>query len=131
MFRVTCYMIQNMEQTFHEKLKSKMDEFVHLTYALAKNFPKDELYGATSQLRRASLSVVLNYIEGYARKRKLVMTNFLETSYGSLKESKYLLEFSLKEGFVRADDKDYEKAITLAGEIGAMLWKTLEKLEKS
>jgi len=82
---------------FHEKLKSKMDEFVHLIYKITKNFPKEELYGVTSQLRRAALSIILNYIEGYARVKDKVHKNFLEISYGSLKEVKYLLHFSLTE----------------------------------
>ncbi|MDP3726651.1 MAG: four helix bundle protein, partial [bacterium] len=71
-------------ERFHEILKRKMDEFVHLVYHITKDFPKSELYGATSQLRRASLSIILNYIEGYARKRQLVKINFFEISYGSL-----------------------------------------------
>ncbi len=88
------------EQTFHDKLKMKMDEFAHLSYKLTKKFPRDELYGVISQLRRAALSIILNYIEGYARKKKLVTLNFLEISYGSLKECKYLLYFSLKENYI-------------------------------
>jgi len=48
-------------------LKSKMDEFARITYQVTRGFPKDEMYGLTSQLRRAALSVVLNYIEGFAR----------------------------------------------------------------
>lgn len=39
-----------------------MDEYVHLVYKLTKKFPKDELFGVTSQLRRSALSVILNYI---------------------------------------------------------------------
>ena len=72
------------ENRFHDKLKIKMDEFAHFVYKITKKFPKDELYGMTSQLRRASLSVILNYIEGYARIRNKVYLNFLETSYASL-----------------------------------------------
>ena len=37
-----------------------MDKYAHYVYSITKEFPKDELYGITSQLRRASLSVVLN-----------------------------------------------------------------------
>ena|SRR3989344_3109917 len=116
-----------MEQ-FHDTLKRKMDEFVHLVYRITKNFPKNELYGATSQLRRAALSIVLNYIEGYARKRRLVKINFFEISYGSLQESKYLLEFSLKEDWFQ--ESDYKIISQLAEEIGAMLWRTIEQLSR-
>jgi len=111
---------------FHDDLKLKMDEFVHLVYGATKHFPKEELYGVTSQLRRASLSVVLNYIEGYARGRDKVYKNFLEISYGSLKESKYILHFSLVENYL--DKSEYVKIIKLADDIGAMLWGILRKL---
>lgn len=116
------------EQTFYDKLKLKMDEFVRLVYRLTKKFPKDELYGVVSQARRASLSIILNYIEGYARKKNLVVINFFEISYGSLKECKYLLYFALKESYI--NEKEYSQALILADEIGAMLWRTLEKLRK-
>ncbi|MDF1497936.1 MAG: four helix bundle protein [Patescibacteria group bacterium] len=73
------------QETYHEKLKREMDEYVHLVYALTKKFPRDELYGVVSQLRRSMLSVILNYIKGYARGREKVHKNFLEIFYGSLK----------------------------------------------
>ena len=104
-----------------------MDEYAHLTYKLTKNFPKEELYGIISQLRRASLSIILNYIEGFARQKKAIKRNFWEISYGSLKESKYLLYFSLKEKYI--NQREYEKAIKLAEEIGAMLWCSLQSLK--
>ena len=113
---------------FHDILKKKMDAFVHLVYRITKDFPKSELYGATSQLRRAALSVILNYIEGYARKKHLVKINFFETSYGSLQESKYLLEFALKENWIQ--ESDYKAAFQLAEEVGAMLWRTNEHLSR-
>jgi four helix bundle protein len=113
---------------YQEKLKEKMNQYVHFVYKITKNFPKEELYGVVSQFRRSTLSIILNYIEGYARKRPLVRLNFLETSYGSLQESKYLLEFSLVEKYL--DKKDYIYNINLAEEIGAMLWKDIDGLEK-
>jgi len=109
---------------FHDELKLKMDKYVHTVYRLAKRFPKEELYGVTSQLRRAALSVILNYIEGYARGRDKVYVNFLEISYGSLKESKYLLHFSLVEKYLSTEE--YVKVIQLADDIGAMLWGTIK-----
>ena len=114
-------------ETYHEKLKRQMDKYVHLVYKLTRKFPKEEVYGVTSQLRRASLSVILNYIEGYARGKNKVYKNFLEISYGSLKESKYLLHFSLVEKFL--SKTDYEEIIKLAEDIGAMLWGIIRKLK--
>jgi len=115
-----------MTEQFHDKLKLKMDKFVYLVYKISKNFPKDELYGITSQTRRAALSIILNYIEGYARRKDKVYKNFLEISYGSLKEVKYLLHFSLVEEYL--NKKNYKETMELAEEIGAMLWSTLRKI---
>ena len=113
--------------TFHEQLKKKMDEYVHLIYKITRYFPREELYGVISQLRRAALSIILNYIEGFARQKKAVKQNFWEISYGSLKESKYLLHFSLIEKYL--SQKDYNKANNLVEEIGAMLWRSLQLLK--
>jgi len=108
---------------FHEQLKNKMDTFAHLIYRLTKTFPKEELFGITSQIRRAALSIILNYIEGFARQGK-TYNHFLDISYGSLKETKYLLHFSLIEKHLH--ETMYKEALTLAEEIGAMPWKTME-----
>ena len=113
--------------TFHEQLKRKMDEYAHLVYRITKHFPREELYGITLQLRRATLSIVLNYIEGFARGKRAVKQNFWETSYGSLKESKYLLHFSLVEKYL--NQRDYDRVIKLAEEIGAMLWRSIQALK--
>lgn len=116
------------ETKFHEDLKKKADEYAHLVYKLTKQFPAEEKFGIISQIRRAALSVILNYIEGYARskERDKVYKNFIEVAYGSLKESKYLLHFSLIEGFISREE--YSTAVKLAEDIGAMLWGILRKL---
>lgn len=79
-------------------------------------------------MRRAALSVILNYIEGYARKKQLVKINFFETSYGSLQESKYLLEFAFKERWIK--ENQCKLGLEVAEEIGAMLWRTIENLSR-
>jgi len=111
---------------FHEKLKNKMDSYVHFVYQISRDFPKEEQFGVTSQLRRAALSVILNYIEGFARQSKKANLSFLDISYGSLKESKYLLHFCLCEKYMR--EVDYTKALGLSDEIGAMLWSMIKSL---
>jgi|SRR3989344_6623174 len=113
-------------ETFHEKLKDKIDKYVHMVYLLTKKFPREEIFGSTSQLRRAALSVMLNYIEGYARFRDKVHKNFLEISYGSLKESRYLMDFALAEKYI--SEENHLAAVSLADEVGAMLWSILKKM---
>lgn len=102
-----------------------MDKFVNSVYDCTLHFPKEEIYRAASQLRRASLSAILNYIEGYARPKRGLLLNFLEISYGSLKESKYLIHFSYKRSYI--NKKEYEKLMELCDKIGAMLWGTYQK----
>lgn len=97
-----------------------MDDYVHFVYKLTKKFPKEELFGVTSQIRRSTLSVILNYIEGFARLGEKSKQNFMRISYGSLKESKYLLHFSLVEKYI--SQGDYKNALDMADQIGAMLW---------
>lgn len=119
-----------MEETkikFHDALKQKMDLYAHEIYRITREFPKHELYGLVSQFRRAAISVVLNYIEGFARIKQKVYINFLETSYGSLKESQYLLDFSHKEKLV--SDEDFKNIHTMGHEIGAMLWSIMRNLK--
>ena len=108
-------------------LKKLMDEFVMKVYSYTKAFPKDELYGLTSQLRRAALSIILNYIEGYARQRIAVLKNFLEISYGSLKEAKYLVQFAFRQSYLTKDQ--HGELVALSEQIGRMLWGTLMKLK--
>jgi len=113
-------------ERFHDILKVKLDDYVNRVYDCTMLFPRDELYGVTSQLRRSALSVVLNYIEGYARGRERVMKNFLEIAYGSLKESKYLLYFSFKRKYLGGED--YIKLLAISEEIGRMLWGIITKI---
>ncbi len=104
-----------------------MHKYVKFIYKITKKFPKDELYGVTSQIRRSSISVILNYIEGYARRKGYdckVYKNFLEISYGSLKESKYLLYFSLEENYISKEE--YNEGFAMADKIEKMLWPVIK-----
>jgi len=109
-----------MGKDFHKDLKILMDNYVHDVYKVTRNFPRDEIYGATSQFRRSSLSVVLNYIEGYARIGEKSYLNFIKISYGSLKESRYLIQFSLIENYLSKED--FERMDRIADKTGGMLW---------
>jgi four helix bundle protein len=86
------------KETYHEKLERLIDNYIHSVYDESESFPKSEQFGARSQLRRSALSVMLNYKEGYARQSSGDLRRFLKISYGSLKESEYLVEFAKKRG---------------------------------
>jgi four helix bundle protein len=120
--------LKNMNE-FHQKLKGLIDEMVRDVYKATRVFPKDEQYGATSQMRRAALSVALNYVEGFARKRRAVNRNFVETAYGSLQETKYLARFAVDEAWLSGAMA--EELLARLDKIGGMLWGVAKKLEES
>lgn len=105
----------------------KADNLAHKIYKITKKFPKEELYGITSQLRRAVLSIVLNLIEGYARIGRKEYIHFIVISYGSLKEVKYLLHFSYKERYLSLSR--YQDLIKDAEDIGKLIWNKLQRLK--
>lgn len=118
-----------MALNYKKNLIEKMNNFVHAIFDSAYSFPKEEIYITTAQLKRASLSIVLNYTEGYARFKRKVQLNFLEISYGSLKETEYLLEFSFRRNFLNEDV--YKNLKKQVNEIGAMLWTEINSLSKT
>lgn len=109
-------------------LYDKADNLAHFAYRISRNFPKNEIYGLTSQLRRAALSVPLNIVEGFARQGDKSFKQFLLIAYGSLKETKYLLNFAYKEEYINEDD--YKEIIFLAEEVGKILWSLLERVKE-
>lgn len=109
-------------------LFQKADIFAQVVYTLTYTFPREELFGITSQLRRAVLSIPLNITEGYARRSDQDHRRFLDIAYGSLKEVKYLLYFSKQRKIM--SDKDYEKTIFLAEELSKLLWRKISTMRE-
>jgi four helix bundle protein len=85
-------------------------ELVEVVYQVTAAFPRDELFGITSQMRRAALSVPANIAEGAARSSTKELLYFLNVASGSLSELDTHLEIAGRLGFV--DDQD-----RLAGKI--------------
>lgn len=69
-------------------------------YEITRDFPKEEIYGITSQIRRAVISISSNLAEGAGRPSKKEFNRFVDMSMGSLNETESLLIVSCKLGFI-------------------------------
>jgi four helix bundle protein len=89
----------------HRKLRAfeLADALVIGVYKVTASFPKEELFGLTSQVRRASVSVAANIVEGSARSSEKEYLQFLRLALGSLREAGYLIALSTRLGYVEAD----------------------------
>ena len=85
--------------------QKSMDFAVDVCQA-TKSFPQDELYGLTSQLRRAAVSAPSNIAEGAAGRTKQQFSNFLSNAIGSLNEIDTQLELALRLGYVTRTNYD-------------------------
>jgi len=90
----------------HTKLRAfeLADEIAVLVYRVTAGFPREELYGLTSQMRRAAVSVPSNIVEGCARDSQADYLRFLYIAFGSLRELHYQLSLSKRLGFLRNQD---------------------------
>ena len=73
-------------------------------YRLTRPFPKEELYGLTSQMRRAAVSVPANIAEGSARPSKRDYLHFLYIAVASLTEVQYLIHLASRLGFMSPEN---------------------------
>ena len=90
----------------HTKLRAfeLADELAFLVYQVTAEFPKEELYGLTSQMRRAAVSVPSNIVEGCARNSQLDYLRFITIAFGSLRELHYPPGLSKRLGFLKNQD---------------------------
>jgi four helix bundle protein len=88
------------------KIWKKGIEVVEDIYVLTKNFPKDELYGLTSQMRRAAVSIPSNIAEGFKRFHNKENKQFLYMALGSSAELETQLIISKKLSFINETDTE-------------------------
>jgi len=69
----------------------KAHAFVLGAYRISRGFPRDEIYGLTSQFRRAAVSIAANIVEGFKKKGQPDKARFLNIAQGSLEECRYYL----------------------------------------
>ena len=92
----------------HKRLDlwKKAMEMVARIYEVTREFPKEEIYGLTSQLRRAAVSVPSNIAEGLTRRSVAEKLHFLNISQGSCSEIDTQAEIALKLGFLTEERFD-------------------------
>lgn len=116
-------------QTFRElEVWQVAMELAAECYRLTKTFPKDELFGMTSQVRRASASIPANIAEGQGREHTKEFLNFLSIARGSLMELQTLLLLAQRVDLL--NEADLVPLSTLCERISQMISRLRQALEK-
>jgi four helix bundle protein len=112
---------------FHTlKVWQKAHELVLGLYKASANFPPAEIYGLTSQIRRAGVSIAANIAEGCGRGSKLDFARFMGISMGSASEVEYHLMLARDLDFLK--DTQYSPLVAQVTEVKRMLTSFLKKL---
>lgn len=106
-----------------DKLLSKVYELT------SNNFPPEERYCLSTQLRRSALSIPGNIVEGSARKYKKEYIQFLYIAKGSLKETEYYLEKSFDFGYL--NNNEFDDVINLCHRTGSLLYGLIKAVEST
>ena len=96
-------------------------ELVRDLYSLTASFPSSELYGLTTQIRRAAISVPSNIAEGAARTTKREFAHYLSIARGSLSEFDTQLTIARKLNYIDNDEEVQQKLDRIFGLIGGLL----------
>ena len=115
----------------HRKLRAfeLADQLVMSVYSATRTFPKDELFGLTSQLRRASVSIASNIVEGCARKSEADFLRFLDMAFGSVREVEYQLTIARRLKYTTGETA--EQLANQADETARVLAGLIRSLRKS
>lgn len=97
----------------------KSMDFVENVYRVTKAFPREELYGLTSQLRRCAVSIPSNIAEGQGRRTDPEFAHRLSIAHGSVREAETQLMIGSRLGYLST--ADLEPLLADAGEIGRLI----------
>lgn len=101
--------------------------FVTNIYQVIKTFPKEEIYGLTSQIRRCAISIPSNIAEGYGRNSTNDYIRFLQISMGSIFEIQTQLEIAKNLDYL--NKSKFQEAYDMSREIERMLSSLIHKLK--
>ena len=112
----------------YNKIKAfvKADDLVIRVYELTRTWPKDEVYGLTSQVRRAAVSVASNIVEGSGRRHLPDYLQFVNRAYTSLREVGYDLHLAHRLGYL--DGGSYAEISGMQEEALKVLWGLMESI---
>ncbi len=106
----------------------KAMDLVESVYSLTKDFPKEEIYGLTSQMRRSAVSIPSNIAEGHSKKSTREFIRYVNIASGSAAELETQLLISKRLGYVR--DDSFKRVLESLNAVGKMLNKLSLRLEK-
>ncbi len=105
----------------------KSMQLVSIVYSFSKEFPADERYGLTSQIRRSAVSIPSNIAEGRSRSSRKDFAQFLHISLGSVAELETQIEIAKDLSF--GNNQGYTACMELLGEVRRMLLALITKLK--
>lgn len=111
------------------KVYEEAHKLVKVIYRITEKFPKAEIFGLVSQMRRSAVSVPANILEGQARSSKKEFKNFLSIANGSLVELEYYLELSEDLGYI--NKQEYLDLETQREIVGALLGGLINHLKQN
>lgn len=101
------------------KVWAKAHQLVIQIYKITKDFPAEERFSLTNQIRRASVSIASNIAEGFQRSSSKVSRNFYDIADGSIEEVKYQLLLSRDLRYIK--EQEYKDLLQLTEEVSKML----------
>ena len=114
----------------HRKLRAfeLADQLALAIYETTKTFPKEEMFGMTSQIRRAAVSVPSNIVEGCARNSNADFLRFLDMAFGSGRELEYQLSLATRLGYINQDES--QQLDTIVNELMKVLSGLIRSLRR-
>ena len=120
MFQVSSFEFLDLGHSYRDLIAwQKAIVMVGDVYRMTQGFPREEIYGLTSQMRRAAVSVPCNIAEGQGRRTKGEFNQFLGHAFGSLLEGETQVTIAANLGYVEPSSAD--ELLSRTGELGRVI----------